>query len=312
MVELKNSKVLVTGASSMIGRVVTKKLEERGAIVVGILHKECDLLNWSETIDAFEKHKPDYCVHAAGYNGNIRFNKLYPSDIFYNTTTMGLNVLKACAITGVKKVITPLASCAYRSTDEKLKEDDFNIGIPDESVEAHGLSKKAIYHFSRQLCKQHDISAVCTIFNTAYGPGDSFDINKTKVVGGLIKKFVTAVENNDQEVECWGTGRPRRELIYCEDAAEGIIQALEKYSDVKQPINIGYNEDISIKELANMIADLTGFQGKITWDSTKPDGQYRKLLDPSRMKDYKIFIKDRTSLKDGLLKTIEWYKKNEN
>ena len=153
---------------------------------------------------------------------------------------------------------------------------------------------------------------MCTIFNTAYGPGDSFDINKTKVVGGLIKKFVTAVENNDQEVECWGTGRPRRELIYCEDAAEGIIQALEKYSDVKQPINIGYNEDISIKELANMIADLTGFQGKITWDSTKPDGQYRKLLDPSRMKDYKIFIKDRTSLKDGLLKTIEWYKKNEN
>jgi len=312
MIELKNSKVLVTGASSMIGRVVIKKLEQRGAIVAAVLHEEYDLLNWSDTIDAFKKHKPDYCVHAAGYNGNIRFNKLYPSDIFYNTTTMGLNVLKACALTGVKKVITPLASCAYRSTDEILKEVDFNIGMPDESVEAHGLSKKAIYHFSRQLCKQYDISAVCTIFNTAYGPGDSFDVDKTKVVGGLIKKFSTAVKNGDEEVECWGTGKPRRELIYCEDAAEGIIQALEKYSDVKQPINIGYNEDISIKELADMIADLTGFQGKITWDLTKPDGQYRKLLDPSRMKEHKISIVNKTSLRNGLLKTIRWHKENEN
>ena len=312
MIELKNSKVLVTGASSMIGRVVVKKLQKRGAVVIKILHEECDLLNWSQTLEALKQHKADYCVHAAGYNGNIKFNKLYPSDIFYNTTTMGLNVLKACAATGVKKVVTPLASCAYRSTDEELKENDFNIGMPDKSVEAHGLSKKTIYHFSRQLCKQHDISAVCTVFNTAYGPGDSFDINKTKVVGGLIKKFITAVKNGDEEVECWGTGKPRRELIYCEDAAEGIIQALEKYSDIKYPINIGYNEDISIKELANLIADLTGFSGKLTWDLTKPDGQYRKILDSSRMKEHGISIANKTSLRDGLLKTIKWYKENEN
>ena len=311
MIELKNTKVLVTGASSMIGRAVINKLEERGANIVKIFHEECDLLSWPQTIKIFNTHKTDYCIHAAGYNGNIRFNNLYPSDIFYNTTIMGLNVLKACALTGVKKVVTPLASCAYRSTNEQLKESDFNIGMPDESVEAHGLSKKTIYHFSRQLYKQYNINAVCTIFNTAYGPYDSFDINKTKVVGGLIKKFVTAVKNKDKEVECWGTGAPRRELIYCNDAAEGIIQALEKYSDVKQPINIGYNQDISVRELANLIADLTGFGGKLTWDVSKPDGQYRKILDSSRMKKYEISITDRTSLRDGLLKTIEWYKTHE-
>jgi len=311
MDELKNTKILVTGASSMIGRAVVHKLEQRGASVIRLLHEECDLLNWPETIEFFRTQKADYCIHAAGYNGNIRFNRLYPSDIFYNTTIMGLNVLRACALTGIKKVVTPLASCAYRSTDEQLRETDFNIGMPDESVEAHGLSKKTIYHYSRQLCKQYNINAICTIFNTAYGPYDSFDINKTKVVGGLIKKFVSAVENNEKEVQCWGTGAPRRELIYCVDAAEGIIQALEKYFNVKQPINIGYNEDISIKDLASLIADLAGYNGEILWDTTKPDGQYRKILDSSRMKEHGISIIDRTSLRDGLSKTIKWYKENE-
>ena len=142
----------------------------------------------------------------------------------------------------------------------------------------------------------------------------SFDKDEcsANISGGLIKKFITAVKNGDEEVECWGTGKPRRELIYCEDAAEGIIQALEKYSDIKYPINIGYNEDISIKELANLIADLTGFSGKLTWDLTKPDGQYRKILDSSRMKEHGISIANKTSLRDGLLKTIKWYKENEN
>ena len=179
--------------------------------------------------------------------------------------------------------------------------------MPNESVEAHGLSKKAVYHFSRQLNKQHDIRAVCTVFNTVYGPYDSFDIDKTKVVGGLIKRFVTAVRDGDRMVECWGTGSPRRELIYCEDAAEGIIQTLEKYFDIKYPINIGYNEDISIKELANLIAELAGYSGEISWDTSKPDGQFRKILDSSRMKNYEISVENRTSLRSGLSKTIEWY-----
>ena len=310
MIDLSGAKVLVTGASSMIGRAAIKSIKKRNATAIPIYHQEYDLLDYYQAFAALNKYKPDYCVHLAGYNGNIGFNKLYPADIFYNTTTMGLNTLKACSLTGVKKVVSALASCAYRSTNEELKEGDFWHGLPDESVEAHGLSKKAVHAFSKQVYKQHGTIAVCTIFNTAYGPHDSFNIHKTKVVGALIKKFVDAAENNQSVVECWGTGNPRRELIYCDDAAEGVIQTLEKYSDVNYPINIGYNRDTSIKELAKLIAKLTGYKGEIRWDINRPDGQFRKILDSTRMKEYGIDIKNRTTLEEGLEKTIQWYKEN--
>ena len=302
---------MVTGASSMIGRAAIKILEQRGAIVVPVLHEECNLLNYSQTYNEVKNAKADYCIHAAGYNGNINFNKLYPADIFYNTTTMGLNTLKACAELGVKKVVSTLASCAYRSTDEELKESDFWVGLPDESVEGHGLSKKTIHAFSKQIHKQYGTVAICTIFNTAYGPYDSFNVDKTKVVGGLIKKFVAAAANKEDIVECWGTGNPRRELIYCEDAAEGVIQALEKYDDVAYPINIGFNEDVNIKELAETISKLANFQGELYWNTDKPDGQYRKILNSSRMEECGISLNSRTSLEDGLNKTIQWFKENE-
>jgi len=310
MINLENKKVIVTGAASMIGKSVTKKLEERGAIVHKVLHAECDLLDYNQTIKVFEDFQPDYCIHAAGYNGNINFNKLYPSDIFYNTTVMGVNTLKASAETGVEKVVSVLASCAYRSTNDSLREGDFNEGLPDKSVEAHGLSKKALYYYSKQIHKQYGTVAVCTIFNTAYGPHDSFNVNKTKVVGGLIKKFTDAAKNKEPRVTCWGTGKPRRELIYCEDAAEGVIQALEKYTVVDYPINIGYNKDISIKELAELIASIVEFEGEIYWDLDKPDGQLRKILDSSRMKECNINIENPVSLEAGLRKTIQWYKEN--
>jgi len=310
MINLENKKVIVTGAASMIGKSVTKKLEERGAIVHKVLHAECDLLDYNQTIKVFEDFNPDYCIHAAGYNGNINFNKLYPSDIFYNTTVMGVNTLKASAETGVEKVVSVLASCAYRSTNDSLREGDFNEGLPDKSVEAHGLSKKALYYYSKQIHKQYGTVAVCTIFNTAYGPHDSFNVNKTKVVGGLIKKFTDAAKNKEPRVTCWGTGKPRRELIYCEDAAEGVIQALEKYTVVDYPINIGYNKDISIKELAELIASIVEFEGEIYWDLDKPDGQFKKILDSSRMKECNINIENPVSLEAGLRKTIQWYKEN--
>jgi GDP-L-fucose synthase len=309
MIDLREKKILVTGANSMVGRSVIKALFRRHAEVDPVYHEQCDLLNYQNIAERVLQSKPDYCIHAAGYNGNIKFNQNFPSDIFYNTTIMGLNTLKACALLGVKKIVSPLASCAYRSTDKLLKEEDFHLGMPDSSVEAHGLSKKAIFYYSRQIHKQYGVQAVCTIFNTVYGPHDSYDINKTKVVGGLIKKFIDAVENGEEEVICWGTGIPRRELIYCDDAAEGIVQTLEKYNDVDWPINIGFNQDINIKELAETISRLASFKGKIIWDTTRPDGQYRKLLNSDRMKEYDICIKNPIFLEDGLKKTIEWYEK---
>ena len=312
MIHLENKRVLVTGAKSMVGRSIIKSLKKRDAIVGSILHEECDILQFEQIFNRIKNFNPEYCIHAAGYNGNINFNQKYPSDIFFNTTIMGLNTLKACALLGVKKIVTPLASCAYRSTNEELKEEDFHIGMPDPSIEAHGLSKKAIFYYSRQIFKQYGTLAVCTIFNTAYGPHDSFNVDKTKVVGGLIKKIVDAKTNQEKQIVCWGTGTPRREFIFCDDAGEGVVQALEKYSVVDCPINIGFNEDISIKELSEMIAGIVGFEGKIMWDTSRPDGQFRKILNSDRMKEFNLVIKNNISLKDGLTKTIEWYKKGRN
>jgi len=312
MINLKGKKIVVTGANSMIGRATVSLLKKRGAIVVALKRDDCDLRFYDGTERLFYRISVDYCIHLAGYNGNILFNRDYPADIFYNTTIMGLNVIRACVSSGVKKVVTALASCAYRSTDDLLVENEFNIGMPDPTVEAHGLSKKTVYHFSRQAHKQHGLQSVCTVFNTAYGPHDSYDVNKTKVVGGLIKKFTEAAKNGDDVVECWGTGQPRRELIYCYDAAEGIIQALEKYDDVESPINIGFGSDVSIKELAETIADISGYEGDIYWNTKKPDGQYRKLLDASRMEQYNIKIDNRTPLREGLEKTIAWYRDRSN
>jgi len=311
MISLENKKVLVTGANSMVGRSIIRALRNRNSIVDPVLHSDCDLLEYDQIFNRIKESQPDYCVHAAGYNGNINFNKNFPSDIYFNTTIMGLNTLKACALLGVRKIVTPLTSCAYRSTTEELKEDSFHVGMPDISVEAHGLSKKAIFYYSRQIYKQYGTLSVCTIFNTAYGPYDSFDVNKTKVVGGLIKKFIDATENNNKEIICWGTGNPRREFIFCDDAGEGIVQSLEKYSIVDCPLNIGFNEDISIKNLAEIIAEIVGFKGRIVWDTSRPDGQFRKILNSDRMKEFGLVLKNNTSLYEGLTQTIEWYKQKE-
>jgi len=312
MIDIKGKKVIVTGANSMIGRSVIKELQKREAIIDPVYHEECDLLNYEECLSRFKKSNPDFCIHAAGYNGNISFNRKYPADIFFNTTIMGLNTLNACTKVGVKKIVTLLASCAYRGTSQELKECDFFLGMPDPTVEGHGLSKKTLFYYSKQLYKQHGIRAVCTIFNTAFGPWDSYDLNKTKVAGGLIKKFVDAVEKNEEEVVCWGTGKPRRELIYCDDAGKAVVEVLQKYEDTNLPINLGFGEDISIKDLATKIANIVHFTGKIVWDTNRPDGQFRKLLNSDRSREYKIKIKNPKNLDEGLVETIKWYREHKN
>lgn len=307
MTNLRNKKVILTGPTSMIGRATIKALKNRGAIVWPLFHQDIDLTDPKTTKELFEDIQGDYCIHLAGFNGNIRFNSLYPADIYYQTTMMGLNVLKSCHETGIQKVICALSSCGYKECEVEQDESWFLDGVPDESTEAHAYGKRDLFVYSKLLNKQHDLNAVCCIFNTTYGPHDSFDLNKTKVVGSLIKKFVDATQDGVEEVVCWGTGNPRRELIYCDDVAEGILQTLEKYDDPTKPLNIGFNKDIRLQELARKIADATGFTGKISWDPDRPDGVMRKLLDSSRMKEFGIEITE-TSLEEGLKRTIEYYK----
>lgn len=308
MINLRNKTVLVTGASSMIGRAVVNILQHKEPFEILMpTHSELDLMDEKDVNCYFFGNKPDYCIHLAGYNGNIRFNSLYPSDIYHKTTIMGLNVLKACEKYSVDKVVTVLSSCGYKAGQEPLKETEFLNGEPDESTEAHAYGKRDLLIYSKLLRKQHDLNAACCIFNTTFGPYDNFDLNKTKVVGSLIKKFVDAVDNNLDVVQCWGSGLPRREIIFSEDVAEGIVQTLEKYDDYTLPLNIGFNEDVSIRDLAEKISKLTGFNGDISWDLSRPDGQFRKLLDSTRMAQFGITVKQ-TPPEQALLKTINWYK----
>lgn len=323
MISLVGKTVLVTGGSSMIGRQVIKKLNERGAAhVLSPTHNEVDLLNLFELEGYFydlrvcgQHHKIDYIVHLATYSGNIQFNKNFPADIYFRTSQMALNILDFAHREEVEKVVSVLPSCAYSAFDkdghtkEVLFEKEFDDGHSHPSVDCHGHAKRVLFDLSRMMHKQHGHNYVCCVLNNSMGEFDSFDIDKTKVIGGMIKKFVEAKRANFPYVECWGTGAPRREFIHCEDAAEGIIRTLEMYDDPQEVINIGGVAEISIKALAELIASLCNYQGKIVWLTDKGDGQMRKRLNNRKMLDI-LKWQPQISLEEGIVRAIRYYEDN--
>ena len=308
MINLEGKRVLVTGPKSMIGRSIIQSLKNRGVVVWAAFHEDVNLLDNYQARHCFEVSEPDYVIHAAGWNGGIEWNKKYPADIFYRTSQMALNVLKCCEQYKIKKCLSILASCSYPNNQESvLKEDSLWDGAPNDTVECHGLSKRILDAYSPQLRKQHDLNAITVVLTNSYGPYDSYDLEKTKVVGALIRKFVEAAKNNSPKVECWGTGSPKREFMFCKDAGEAIVQALEKYNQA-EPLNIGTGEEVTIKRLVDIIAGVVGYEGEIFWDTSKPDGQMKKLLDTTKMKS--ILDVDLVSLEDGIKQTIDWYRRN--
>lgn len=307
MTDILNKTVLVTGGRSMIGRYVCKDLVQMGAIVHNAPHEEVDWLSLADSRYYFDQCKPEYVIHLAGWNGGIEWNRTYPADIFYKNTQMGLNVLNCCVEYSVEKIISVLASCAYPgSTDEELKEEDLWNGLPHDSVECHGLAKRTLHAYSKQIQKQYGIPAICCILTNCYGPHDSYHPQKTKVVGALIRKFVEAKQQNLPKVFCWGTGEPLREFMYAEDAGKAINNVLLYYNEL-DPINIGSGQEISIRELAETIAYIVGYKGKIIWESSG-GGQKRKRLNLDRY--YSTIKYPITPLKTGLLRTIMWYVDN--
>lgn len=314
MIDLKHKKVLVTGSSSMIGIYVCDILEEQQAIVERVGRPETNLMSYESTLHRFMKFTPDYVIHLATHSGNIEFNRKKPADVYFNTTQMGLNVLEIAKSFRVKKIVSVLSSCAiadikcdYTRPNGLLESDLWN-GLPNKTVECHGLAKRNLHAFSRQIYEQHGIPAVCCIINNSFGPNDSFHLEKTKVVGAFIRRFVEAKQNNLPGVVCWGSGNVRRQFIYCKDAAEAIIQVLERYYDVDEPINIPGNMELDIKFLAFEIARIVGYKGKIVWDTSKPDGQLRKALDDTKMRQYFDF--KYTPFEKALATTINWYMQN--
>ena len=310
MIDLKDSKVLVTGGTGFFGKGICKALETRG--VEEIIQVNSDVVNLMDieaTIMFLDSTRPDYCIHAAGYNGGIEFNRMYPADILYANTVMGLNLHHACEYMKVKKVLSIMTSCAYPDTGmELLKEKTFWNGLPNKTIRAHGIAKRTLQAAAEAYEDQYDLKSVTACVTNLYGPHDTFNLVRTKVVGALIRKFVEAVIEEEDEVECWGTGAPMREFMYVDDAGEAVVQALEKYDDSSTPLNIGTGNDISIKELVDYIVSAVEYEGDVFWNTEKPDGQMKKLLDTSRMKE--IINLEPISVKDGIEKTIEWYISN--
>jgi GDP-L-fucose synthase len=293
---LKRFKLLITGGYSMIGRAVANNWD---GDIVQASHKDFDFTDVNSTLDCFSKHSPDYVVHCAGYNGNIDFNKKYPADIFNRTVLMSMNVLIAVKIYKPIKTISMISSCAYPNSS-LLIEKDFWKGTPHPSVEAHGFAKRVLVEYARQLKKQYDVNHLGLVVNTVYGPYDNFHIEKTKVMGGLIKKFSDAKRENSKSVYLWGTGKPKREFIYSEDVGKIVCSLLKDKVEYDTLLNVGHGEDISIKDLAYKIKERIGYEGEVLFDTAKQDGQMQKLL----LSDYDF---DFTSIDDGIKETIKWY-----
>ncbi len=309
MINLRDKNVLVTGSSSMIGKAVIDALNKRGAKISSCQSSYYNLLSYSDTQQMFADIRPEYVIHCAGWNGNIQFNLQYPADIFYRTAKMALNVLTLCPEFGVKKVVSVISSCALPDKGEEiLKAENLWEGRPNSTVECHGASKRILDVYSRMLNKQFGLNAVTAILTNCYGPYDSFNISKTKVAAGLIRRFVEAKQQNLPEVVCWGSGAPKRELMYSVDAGEALVQTLESYEDGSVPLCIGTGQDITIKELAEGIARAVGYEGEIKWDTTKTDGQMRKLLDSTKMRE--ILNVPITPFAFAINDTVEWYRTN--
>lgn len=303
-------KVLLTGKNSMIGRHLYEVLAETKKYdVIPVGKSDYDLTSINDTIQMFRDTRPDYVYNLAGFNGNISFSKKYPADIFYQTSQIALNCLHTAYKFNVRKCVNIISSCAIADLgDKSLKAEELWNGPPNPTIEAHGFAKRVWDAYSRQLFQQFSFNSVCAIVNNCYGEYDNTDIEKTKAVMGIIKRVVEAKRNNLPSIECWGTGNVYREFVYAKDAARALYEVMQNYHNSMCPINISTEDEIAIYTLTYMIADIVGYTGRIKWDTSKPDGQLRKSLDITNMKEYIKF--DFTPIKVGLTNTVKWYEEN--
>jgi GDP-L-fucose synthase len=305
--ELKGKKILVTGGAGFLGRFVVQRLFA-GGVKPGDVRiprsREADLRFWDQCVKWAEGI--DVVIHLAGRVGGIGFNLKYPGELFYANAVMGLHLMEAARLGGVTKFVTVGTICAYpKLTPVPFKEEEIWNGYPEETNAPYGLAKKMLLVQAQAYRQQYGFNAIYLLPVNLYGPGDHFDLEDSHVVPALIRKFLEAIQLGNSEVVCWGDGSPTREFLYVEDCAEAIVLAAERY-DKGESVNIGGGFEISIKDLAYLIADLTGFQGRIVWDTSKPNGQPRRCLDTTRA--WKEFgFRATTDFKQGLRRTIDWY-----
>ena len=310
MIPWGKKKILVTGGAGFLGTFLVEKLCKRGVNDKNIKitrSRDTDLRCRDNCTKAVKG--VDIVIHLAAKVGGIGFNRQYPATLFYDNAMMGIQLMEAARNQGVEKFVAIGTVCAYpKYASVPFKEEELWNGYPEETNAPYGLAKKMLLVQSQAYRQQYGFNSIFLLPVNLYGPKDNFDLGSSHVIPALIRKFVEAVQNNGKEVIVWGSGKVSREFLYVEDAAEGILLAVEKYNK-PDPINIGAGFEIKIKELAELIADLTGFNGNIVWDRTKPDGQPRRCLDISKAKK-EFGFEAKTDFRDGLKKTIEWYIEN--
>jgi GDP-L-fucose synthase len=304
----KDLKIVVTGGAGFLGSAVTRELERRGARqVVSPRRRDFDLVHEADVVRLYETHRPDVVLHLAAVVGGIGANRENPGSFYYQNMVMGALLMEHARRTGVKKFVAIGTICAYpKFTPVPFKEEDLWSGYPEETNAPYGIAKKALLVQAQAYRDQYGFNAIYLLPVNLYGPRDNFDPKSSHVIPALIKKFVEAVERKDDVVEVWGTGRATREFLYVDDAAEGIVLATEHY-DGPEPVNLGAGFEISIKDLAESIARLTGFKGRLVWNTSLPDGQPRRCLDTTRAERFFGF-RARTPFEEGLARTIEWYR----
>ncbi len=304
----KDQRFVVTGGSGFLGKVLTRKMQERGANDIFVPQiEDYNLVDPADIDRMLADSNPDVIIHLAAHVGGIGANSEKPAEFFYDNLMMGVQLMHKAWQTGVKKFIAIGTVCAYpKFTPVPFKEDNIWNGYPEETNAPYGLAKKMLLVQSQAYREQYGYNSIFLLPVNLYGPGDNFNLRSSHVIPALIRKCIEAEEKGIKEIEVWGDGSPTREFLYVEDAAEGILLATEFFNE-SLPVNLGSGREISIKDLAEKIALLSGFSGKLIWNTDKPNGQPRRGLDTTRAIE-KFGFKAKMTFDEGLANTIAWYR----
>ena len=302
-----DKKILITGGAGFFGSEVVRQLQEKGVRKEDLLiprSKDIDLRKWENCTRVVRDC--DIVIHLAARVGGIGYNQAYPADLFYDNAIMGIQLIEAARQQNVEKCVVAGTICAYpKFTPVPFREENLWEGYPEETNAPYGLAKKMLLVQSQAYRQQYGFNSIYLLPVNLYGPGDNFDPASSHVIPALIKKFTEAKMNKKSYVDVWGTGAASREFLYVDDAARGLILAAEQYNK-SDPVNLGSGMEITIRDLVDLIHELTGYHGEIRWDTTKPDGQPRRCLDVSRAKR-EFGFEAKMPFREGLKRTIAWY-----
>lgn len=310
MKDLKDKNIIVTGGNGFLGSFVVESLLEKGyKNIFAPRSKDYNLVIENDIKKMLKDFSPDIIIHLAAVVGGIGANRENPGRFFYENLMMGTQLMEESRLHNVEKFVAIGTICAYpKYTPVPFTEEDLWNGYPEETNAPYGLAKKMMLVQSQAYRQQYNFNSIYLLPVNLYGPRDNFNPLTSHVIPALIKKCIDAINEGKDEIIVWGTGKATREFLYVEDAAEAIVLAMERY-DESEPVNIGAGFEISIKDLVELISKLTGFEGKIKWDSSKPDGQPRRGLNTTKAKE-KFGFTSKTNFEEGLSKTIQWYKES--